>query len=68
MKSIAPLVILAAALLPGTGLAQTFPSKPIRVVIPNAAGSVSEAIFRVMAPSIEAKLGQRFVVDSRPGA
>ena len=49
-------------------LAQEWPAKPIRVVIPFAAGSVSEAIFRVMAPPIEARLGQRFVLESKPGA
>jgi len=38
------------------------------VVIPFAAGSVSEAIFRTMAPGVEADLGQRFVVESKPGA
>jgi tripartite-type tricarboxylate transporter receptor subunit TctC len=48
--------------------AQEWPAKPIRVVIPFAAGSVSEAIFRVMAPSVESRIGQRFVLESKPGA
>ena len=48
--------------------AQDWPSKPIRVVIPFAAGSVSEAIFRTLTPGVESKLGQRFVVESKPGA
>ncbi len=48
--------------------AQEWPGKPMRVVIPFAAGSVSEAIFRVMSPAVEARLGQRFVVESKPGA
>ncbi len=56
------------ALGPAAGLAQDWPTKPIRVVIPFAAGSVSEAIFRTLSPGIEAKLGQRFVVESKPGA
>jgi tripartite-type tricarboxylate transporter receptor subunit TctC len=56
------------ALAPSACLSQDWPSKPIRVVIPFAAGSVSEAIFRTMAPGVEADLGQRFVVESRPGA
>ena len=49
-------------------LGQQWPAKPIRVVIPFAAGSVSEAIFRTMVPGVEAKLGQRFVVEAKPGA
>jgi len=56
------------ALSPGACLAQDWPTKPVRVVIPFAAGSVSEAIFRTMTPAVEADLGQRFVVESKPGA
>lgn len=56
------------ALASSACLSQEWPSKPIRVVIPFAAGSVSEAIFRTMAPGVEADLGQRFVVESKPGA
>src|SRR4029077_4103827 len=62
------LAIAAAALAPSIGLSQDWPSRPIRVVIPFAAGSVSEAIFRTMAPGVEAGLGQRFVVEGKPGA
>jgi tripartite-type tricarboxylate transporter receptor subunit TctC len=62
------LAIAAAALAPSIGLAQEWPARPIRVVIPFAAGSVSEAIFRTMAPGVEAELGQRFVVEAKPGA
>jgi len=56
------------ALQPAVGLAQDWPSKPIRVVIPFCAGSVSEAIFRTISPGVETSLGQRFVVESKPGA
>lgn len=62
------LAIAAAALAPSIALSQEWPSRPIRVVIPFAAGSVSEAIFRTMAPGVEADLGQRFVVEAKPGA
>ncbi|HUL93725.1 MAG TPA: tripartite tricarboxylate transporter substrate binding protein [Burkholderiales bacterium] len=61
-------VLALVALTPAPVPAQDWPAKPIRVVIPFAAGSVSEAIFRTMAPGIEADLGQRFVVESKPGA
>jgi tripartite-type tricarboxylate transporter receptor subunit TctC len=40
----------------------------MRLVVPFAAGSVAEAIFRPLAPGIEARLGQRFVIENRPGA
>ena len=61
-------VLALVALAPAPAPAQDWPAKPIRVVIPFAAGSVSEAIFRTMAPGVEADLGQRFVVESKPGA
>lgn len=56
------------AVLSSVATAQEWPTKPVRVVIPFAAGSVSEAIFRTMAPGVEAELGQRFIVESKPGA
>jgi len=62
------LAIALAALAPSIGLSQEWPSRPIRVVIPFAGGSVSEAIFRTMVPGVEADLGQRFVVEAKPGA
>lgn len=62
------LAIAAAALAPSIGVSQDWPTRPVRVVIPVAAGSVSEAIFRTMVPGVEAELGQRFVVESKPGA
>ena len=61
-------VLAMVGLAPAPASAQDWPAKPIRVVIPFAAGSVSEAIFRTMAPGVEAELGQRFIVESKPGA
>ena len=65
------LMIFSAALLAATAPltnAQEWPAKPIRVVIPNTPGGVSEALFRAMSPGIEARLGQRFFIDNKPGA
>src|SRR5690606_31673698 len=42
--------------------------KPMRVVVPFSAGSIGETLMRVIAPPIEANLGQRFVIDAKPGA
>ena len=57
---------LCTAAMPAS--AQDWPTKPIRIVIPFAAGSVSDATFRTLSPGIEAKLGQRFVIESKAGA
>ena len=48
--------------------AADYPSKPIRVVIPYAAGSTGEAAFRIIANEVEPHLGKPFVVEARPGA
>lgn len=45
-----------------------WPSKPIRVVYPFAAGGVGDVSFRLIAPAIEAHIGQRFVIEAKPGA
>ena len=49
-------------------LGQDWPTKPIRVVSPYAAGGVGDTLFRIIAPQLETRLGQRFVIDNRPGA
>ncbi len=62
----------AGSALVGTGVAnaqaQAFPNKPIRFVIPFAAGSASDTIGRVFGEKITAALGQPVVIETRPGA
>ncbi len=48
--------------------ADDFPSRPIRLIVPFAAGGSSDVIARVIAESASKKLGQPIVVDNRPGA
>jgi len=45
-----------------------YPERPIRVIVPSGAGGVGDAAMRVLAPSMEQKLGQRLVIESKPGA
>jgi tripartite-type tricarboxylate transporter receptor subunit TctC len=72
MGSITRRQALAAAavapLLAGRAKAAAFPERPIRVVIPYAAGGVAEAIMRLFAVSMEARLGQKLVLEAKPGA
>jgi tripartite-type tricarboxylate transporter receptor subunit TctC len=52
----------------GDALAQTWPSKPIRAIIPFAAGSATDVIPRVVFEPLSARLGQPIVVENRGGA
>jgi tripartite-type tricarboxylate transporter receptor subunit TctC len=60
--------IAALALLSGSALAQTFPAKPIRIIVPAVAGSAPDLRVRSVAPKLTEYLGQPIVVDNRPGA
>lgn len=44
-----------------------YPDKPIRVIVPNPAGSNSDLIMRQLAPRLTELLGQNIVIDNRPG-
>jgi len=47
--------------------AQTFPDKPVRVVLPYAPGGGTDNLVRVIAPSVGAALGQQLIIENRPG-
>ncbi len=63
-----PVLALLAFLFSGAVLAQAYPSKPIRIIIPFGAGSATDAVMRVLAPAVSATLGQQVVIDPKPGA
>src|SRR5580704_12995256 len=48
--------------------AQSYPSRPVHVLVGYAAGSASDIIARLMAQRLSEQLGQQFVVENRPGA
>lgn len=60
----------AAALLVSalSANAQTYPAKPIKLIVPYAPGGSVDAFARVVAPALEARLGQTVVIDNIPGA
>ena len=65
MKPLLTLALLAAA---ASVQAQTFPAKPIRIIVPYAAGGPSDIFARTVAQILNESFGQPVIVDNRPGA
>jgi tripartite-type tricarboxylate transporter receptor subunit TctC len=68
MKLLHALAIFAAAILGGPAWAQTYPAKPIRIVVSTSAGGVTDLCARILGNYISQKTGQPVVIDNRAGA
>lgn len=61
-------VACACLVLAGAAHAQTYPVRPVRIVVPTAPGGGTDLIGRVLAQRMTAAFGQSFVVDNKGGA
>jgi tripartite-type tricarboxylate transporter receptor subunit TctC len=62
-------LIAAVALVPSASApAQDFPNRPVRFILPYAAGGTGDIIVRLLGPKLSSIWGQQLVVDNRPGA
>jgi tripartite-type tricarboxylate transporter receptor subunit TctC len=68
MKTLGLISIAALATATLPALAQSYPNKPIRMVIPFAAGGNTDIIGRIFAPKMAEILGQQIIIDNRGGA
>ncbi len=66
IRSLLALVSLSLASL--GAIAQSFPNKPVRIVVPFPSGGETDVVVRVLAPKIFNHLGQQVIVENRAGA
>lgn len=68
LRKLSIAVLGAAFLCPAAVLAQAYPSKPIRIIVPFPAGGGVDYIGRLVGKGMSERLGQQVVIDNRPGA
>jgi len=68
MNKVCRLVYLALIFSISIAHGQTYPNKPIKIIVPYPAGQASDQITRMLAQQIAPSLGQPIIVDNRPGA
>jgi len=68
MKKLLSIAFLSLAIFGKTGLAQEYPIKPIKVVVPYAPGGPSDIFARILFQKITELSGKSFIIENKPGA
>lgn len=70
LKALGLALSLAAglALAANSAIAQTYPNRPVRVIVPLPAGTATDMAARMLGQQLSVSLGQAFVIDNKPGA
>lgn len=68
MRKIILALSALGALLPSLANAQSYPSQPIKLIIPFAAGGPSDVLARAFVPKLGENLGQPIIIENKPGA
>src|SRR4051812_10787358 len=62
------LTACAVVLFGGTAMAQDYPSRPVKIVVPYPAGGSNDIVARIVAQKLSERSGQNFLVENRGGA
>jgi len=66
--ALSTILLAAAALSAGGALAQSYPARPIRLIVPQSPGDSCDVLSRLIGQKVSERLGQPLTVDNRPGA
>jgi len=63
-----PAIAIAVACAAGGALAQDYPARPLRFIVPSATGATTDVLARITAQKVAEQFGKQLIIDNRPGA